>query len=76
MGVLECNRSGCGNIMCDRLSHEYGYLCNECFDDLVESGAETNIGRFMDSLKSDPNSKNEAIARFDVAFPLRFEEDF
>ena len=37
MGVLECDRIGCENIMCDRYSHEYGYICNDCFDEMVLS---------------------------------------
>lgn len=35
MGVLACNRKGCRNIMCDRYSSRYGYICNECFAELV-----------------------------------------
>ena len=38
MSVLACDRNGCDNVMCDRLSHEYGYICHECFKDLVNSG--------------------------------------
>lgn len=34
MSVLSCNRKGCDNIMCDRLSSEYGYICYECFEEL------------------------------------------
>ena len=40
MSVLECERNGCENIMCDRLSHKYGYLCNECFIELCDSDLE------------------------------------
>ncbi|PHR58770.1 MAG: hypothetical protein COA47_10215 [Robiginitomaculum sp.] len=70
MGVLACDRSGCENVMCDRLSNTYGYICNECFDELVKSGAETNIGDFMHTPKTQATSEDEARARFDVAFPL------
>lgn len=38
MGVLQCDRLGCDNVMCDRLSQRYGYICWECFDELVTSG--------------------------------------
>ena len=31
MGVLACYRNGCTNIMCDRYSHEHGYICYDCF---------------------------------------------
>jgi len=38
MGVIPCDRVGCENIMCSRLSDRYGYLCWECFDELVALG--------------------------------------
>lgn len=34
MSVLACNRNGCRNVMCDRLSYEWGYLCDDCFAEL------------------------------------------
>ncbi len=37
MGVLACDRSGCNNIMCDNLSHTYGYLCRECLEELKDN---------------------------------------
>jgi len=46
MGVLACDREGCTNIMCDRLNDMYGYICNECFEELVNSGS-TKIMEFM-----------------------------
>lgn len=46
MGVLPCDRAGCENIMCDRLSSRYGYICWECFEDLIDSGT-TDIKEFM-----------------------------
>jgi hypothetical protein len=45
MGVLECDRRGCENIMCDRYSPKHGYLCNECFSEMVETGL--TISAFM-----------------------------
>lgn len=46
MGVLACDRAGCENIMCDRLSHIYGYICDECFDELSQM-ADADIEAFM-----------------------------
>jgi hypothetical protein len=71
MSVLACHRNGCDNIMCDRLSQTYGYICNECFDELVGLGPETNINSFMDSEKKG-STKDEAYARFDAAFPFTY----
>jgi hypothetical protein len=52
MSVLTCNRKGCQNIMCDRHSHEYGYICNECFEELVNE-ENLDIEDFMDSEKGE-----------------------
>lgn len=35
--------------MCDRLSNDYGYICDECFDELVLSGLHPLA--FMDTYK-------------------------
>jgi hypothetical protein len=34
MAIMACDRNNCINIMCDRYSSEYGYICNECFEEL------------------------------------------
>jgi hypothetical protein len=34
MGIMPCER--CPNILCDRWCERYGYLCDECFEELVE----------------------------------------
>lgn len=70
MGVLNCNRNNCGNIMCDRHSHEHGYICNECFAELVASGPTTNIDEFMASKRVEYRAA-ESFARYDVVFPIR-----
>jgi len=49
MGVLSCNRKGCENIMCDRYSKKFGYLCDECFSEGNLSGKP--IVDFMQSEK-------------------------
>ena len=46
MGVLACNRTGCDNIMCDKHSNTYGYICNSCYNELLLSGK--NIVEFME----------------------------
>lgn len=76
MGVLACDRSGCENVMCDRLSYHYNaYLCDECFDELVDRGVEASVQKFLDSEKAKgPNRearREAALARFDAEFPKR-----
>jgi len=42
MGVSCCARKGCKNIMCDRYSPKYGYICYSCFNELVSSRMPIN----------------------------------
>ena len=70
MGVLNCNRRGCENIMCDRHSITYGYICDECFEELIRSGFDADPGYFMRSEKI-ADTKDLAEERFDLEFPLR-----
>lgn len=60
MGVLRCSRSGCENIMCDRYSFTHGYLCSDCFSELVSRGANVDIDEFM---RSEP-TQDDAVASF------------
>ena len=57
MSVLGCNRRDCENIFCERYSKTHGYICNDCFDELVNSGATTNITTFMNTSKEDSVEK-------------------
>jgi len=47
MSVLSCSVGYCPNIMCDRYSHKYGHICDECFDKLVALGTGTDLDEFM-----------------------------
>lgn len=72
MSVLSCDRRGCENIMCDRLSHEHGYLCDECFDELVELGATANIYQFMATRKYETDTNPGSYEYFNKIFELRY----
>ncbi len=48
--IMECDRKGCQNILCDRLSDRYGYICDECFDEMVATRL-TDVAIFMRSKK-------------------------
>jgi len=69
MSVLACNRHGCDNIMCDRYSFTYGYLCWECYQELVNSGKEISV--FMDSMKGTYKQKPADYTIYQNEFPLR-----
>ena len=68
MGVMACSRQECESVMCDRYSHEYGYICNSCFEELVAAGAQVNIHSFM-SRHGLPDPVSSARAIFEAEFP-------
>lgn len=54
MGVMECDRAGCDQIMCKRYSYDYGYICSYCFQELKDD--ETNIYIFMKLKKQETHT--------------------
>ena len=70
MGVKECFRKDCENIMCDRYSDEHGYICDECFEDLVNTGLFTDIHNFMESTKTPKSEKKSARFRYETEFRI------
>jgi hypothetical protein len=68
MSVLECDRTGCPNIMCDRLNDVYGYICDSCYEELVASN-RTDIASFMG--ESPPNEVPVPIEFYEKTFPIR-----
>lgn len=71
MGVKTCYRGNCNNILCECYSPEHGYICGECFEELVQRGPQADIGEFMRTQKPPENSEKAARARFEVEFPVR-----
>ena len=47
MGVRNCSRMNCQRILCDRYSDTFGYVCDNCFEELVEMGPLSNIDHLM-----------------------------
>ena len=71
MGVMSCSRRGCENIMCDRYSYAFGYICNECYKELVENGIGVDIEVFLDTEKKEFYEINTDVAEkiYDSLFP-------
>ena len=70
MGVLWCARFGCENIMCDRYSYKYGYICERCFKELVNSGPETDVFKFMETPpESGVIATENPYEKFNEVFP-------
>ncbi len=76
MGVLHCARNGCSNIMCDRYSYTYGYICNECFEELVSSDKYDTFKGFMNSQKQKEQVVNDIRKRCEDEFPLSESRSF
>lgn len=58
MGVLACDRRGCRNVMCDRISSDSQYyICNSCFEELVARG-KVSLSEFMNTT---PKPWNAAV---------------
>lgn len=61
MSVLSCQRKGCRSIMCDRYSYQHGYLCHDCFDELVDYIAANGgmaTGELIQTFIRTPTSNN------------------
>ena len=65
MGVLNCSRKGCDNIMCYRYSIEYGYICHDCFNELLNS--DKKISKFM---KGEVAKRKHTYDSLDAEFPM------
>ena len=74
MGVLACDRDNCKNVMCDRYSNEYGYICNECFNELRFKFPDVTIGDFMNSSKS-KEKKLDYTSVLELEFISRWDEN-
>ena len=57
--------------MCYRLSPKYGYICDECFEELVYRGPRADVDEFLESCKLNIKS---AKARFEAEFPRQDED--
>lgn len=68
MSVLSCNRGNCPNIMCDRYSHRYGYICDDCFSQLILTGGD--IQDFMDSEVRDLFDKTDFREEIEEELPI------
>lgn len=45
MGVMECSRRKCDNIMCDTYVPDQGYICNECLYEFREYASDLEANR-------------------------------
>ena len=43
MGVMECDRYGCGNVCCKYLINDRSYVCNDCVAELKQELQNSNV---------------------------------
>ena len=56
MSLRECRRKDCENIMCSKYSTRYGYICDDCFEEM--KGLHIPIAMFLSISKNDLPSYN------------------
>ncbi len=72
MGVMICGRKDCDNIMCNRYSKTYGYICDSCFTELICSNL--SIDKFMISSKFEEyNAVNNRLLELNKEFEYDHE---
>lgn len=60
MGVLACDRIGCESIMCNLLSYKFGYICSDCYEELLNGEWDNeDIGDFMMTPKKVSHEPND-----------------
>jgi len=64
---MACDRQGCEHVMCDRYSDKYGYICNYCFEDLINLGVGVDITAFMEG-RIEPPDRGAAESYFGEIF--------
>ena len=68
MSVKPCNRVHCENIMCDRYSGNWGYICDSCFDELVTAGIDVDIESFMAHKPEKQATKQDSMTFWSAVF--------
>ena len=68
MSVLPCARGNCPNVMCERYSDKYGYICRECFEELVQIGPSADVADFMETNPSGYDTAEASRAYFNEIF--------
>ncbi len=68
MGVLQCDRNGCTENMCGRYSDVYGYICDECYEELINTGIRMEPDRFMESKKHSTDYKDAVTEKCNEIF--------
>lgn len=68
---MTCAVHGCDNMLCQRFSYRYGYICDRHFQQLIDLGPRVNVARFMAGSHRHPADRDQrAIERYNTEFPF------
>lgn len=73
MSVLMCDKRECDNIMSDYYSNKYGYLCNECFNELRFSKLPIDI--FMNTTPNRDYRETDRLGELIEEFENRYDRE-
>lgn len=68
MKVVWCNRKGCTSALCSSYSQKYGYICDECLDELCKQHPDVSIEQFMNTKKQTTLQKQKTAEQFRKLF--------
>ena len=71
MSVLACDRVGCTSVLCDRCGNTDKWICEQCFEELVHLGPQTDLEAFMDGKPEETSNLTASRAYFEVIYPVR-----
>ena len=78
MGVSECSRKNCDNVMPNHYSREFGYLCSECFsqlETLQSLGFIRKMKHITKFMESDKKNFDEIPQKPKIDLEKIFESD-
>lgn len=67
MSVNPCHRKDCEKILCNRISDKFGYICDDCFEELIDRRL-MDIKKFMEESVNDLYTENAHREYMDKIF--------
>ena len=74
MGIMYCSKTDCENILCNYYSTEFGYICNDCLNELKKYQKKhtemtlTDIKEWMNIPIDYENNKLKPLINLDEIF--------
>jgi len=68
MSVLSCHRKNCPNILCDKYSSIFGYICNECFTEMCSAQKNDELFTIEKFMQSDKYKLEDLVVDLSKVF--------